>query len=364
MGETASQDADVEFWHRHAVVGVVLSLATVATSLLYVWMSPDRPHPEILVGILSVAGLLSAAIGALPLQRIIRHRLRPWFFASWSGTIVLLLGAGILLDGGIESPFTAMLYLPLVYAAMAYPPWATAAVSGQVLVVYVAFALADGTISGRELAMLSGLLLTGGMCAITAKIHWRAFHDQAGLSRRLAELADHDGLTGCLNHRAFHERLAQCLASAARERSDVAVAVLDLDRFKSVNDTYGHPEGDALLRRIASALRDGIRPGDSVGRLGGDEFALILPDAGLVEACALADRLRHAIADIGAGGADTGGTGVTASIGVAAAVGGREAAGHLVSRADEEAYEAKRRGGDAVQPTRDANRPPDRAVRV
>ena len=81
-----------------------------------------------------------------------------------------------------------------------------------------------------------------------------------------------DPLTGCLNHGAMRERLAEEIARARRQGTPLAVMILDLDDFKRVNDTYGHPTGDALLRHVGDALRAEYRSFDQVARYGGDEF--------------------------------------------------------------------------------------------
>ncbi|GAB3780845.1 diguanylate cyclase domain-containing protein [Dyella agri] len=91
--------------------------------------------------------------------------------------------------------------------------------------------------------------------------------------------ATHDMLTGLPNRALFHERLRGAIAQAVDHGRGFALAMLDIDGFKAVNDTHGHPVGDALLVAIAARLREHVRAGDTVARLGGDEFALILEDA-------------------------------------------------------------------------------------
>lgn len=109
---------------------------------------------------------------------------------------------------------------------------------------------------------------------------------------RNAELADRDPLTGLPSRKALRERLIERLAIAARAGGAVAVLYVDLDRFKAVNDTLGHPVGDALLRKVAERFKSALRDGDVVARLGGDEFAIIQSDAPQpAAATALATRL-------------------------------------------------------------------------
>jgi diguanylate cyclase (GGDEF)-like protein/PAS domain S-box-containing protein len=107
---------------------------------------------------------------------------------------------------------------------------------------------------------------------------------------RIAHMALHDGLTGLPNRLLFKERLGNALARADRRGGRFAVLACDLDRFKAVNDTLGHPAGDALLRIVAERLRGVVRDGDTVARLGGDEFAVILADLGDPQEAGLAAR--------------------------------------------------------------------------
>ena len=128
--------------------------------------------------------------------------------------------------------------------------------------------------------------------------------DSARQRDTLREQARTDGLTGLLNHRACHERLGEEIVRAAALERPLSVVVLDLDHFKTVNDAYGHAEGDKVLVAAAAKLRSAVREDDLVARLGGEEFALILPgvdgDAAPREA---AERARAAIAEVGVGGA-------------------------------------------------------------
>jgi diguanylate cyclase (GGDEF)-like protein len=108
-----------------------------------------------------------------------------------------------------------------------------------------------------------------------------------------------DPLTGLVNHRSFHELLSQALATAREQSEPAAVALLDLDNFKAINDVHGHPYGDEVLRRVGAAIRGAVRSRDVAARIGGEEFALVLPGAGSDIAFAVAERARRAIAEVG-----------------------------------------------------------------
>lgn len=158
-----------------------------------------------------------------------------------------------------------------------------------------------------------------------------------------------DELTGLGNRRSFDQVLKVESARAGRYDRQLSLAIVDLDRFKDVNDAYGHPAGDEVLRRFGELLAVTLRAGDVASRYGGDEFAIILPDAGKTEAWIVAEKLRSALEaiaiDVG------GGTGITptVSIGVASfgAVNNTPAA--LLAAADAALYRAKRRGRDRVE---------------
>ncbi|MGE0068525.1 MAG: EAL domain-containing protein, partial [Solirubrobacterales bacterium] len=153
-------------------------------------------------------------------------------------------------------------------------------------------------------------------------------------SHRLAlERATRDGLTDLPNHRAFQDDLELSVSLAERNGDPLALALLDLDDFKQVNDRHGHPEGDALLRRVAEILRNG-RTADRPFRIGGDEFALLLQKTDDAGARTLVARLCRTLQEAG----------VPVSIGVATMRPGEDAK-DLRAEADAALYEAKRRGG-------------------
>ncbi|WP_323991534.1 diguanylate cyclase [Nguyenibacter sp. L1] len=118
------------------------------------------------------------------------------------------------------------------------------------------------------------------------------------VEQELHDLARVDHLTCLPNRRAFTERMERAWHALVRGRAgDVAVLMLDIDHFKSINDRHGHTAGDAVLRRVAATMLAELRPGDHAGRLGGEEFAVVLPDTGLAQARQVAERLRRALAE-------------------------------------------------------------------
>jgi diguanylate cyclase (GGDEF)-like protein/PAS domain S-box-containing protein len=157
----------------------------------------------------------------------------------------------------------------------------------------------------------------------------------------LERLATHDPLTGLANRRLFDDRLDQEIADAIRHGRALAVAILDLDRFKEVNDQFGHPAGDRALSDTAKRLQRVLRRGDLLARVGGEEFAWILPEVHSHGAWAAVERARHAIADQPFEGIGQ----LTISIGVALR-GDISEASALYEHADESLYRAKREGRD------------------
>jgi diguanylate cyclase (GGDEF)-like protein len=155
----------------------------------------------------------------------------------------------------------------------------------------------------------------------------------------LARSARTDDLTGVLNHRALVETLAREIVRAQRLDGKLSVAFADLDRFKLVNDRLGHQVGDIVLREAGAALSSGLRAYDAVARYGGDEFVLVLPQAGVWEGHAVAERIRESIA----GRSFTGSVSLTLSMGVAGFSKGMDADA-LLKAADAALLRAKRAG--------------------
>jgi len=161
--------------------------------------------------------------------------------------------------------------------------------------------------------------------------------------------ATHDSLTGLKNRGELMETLRRDLARAKREKTPVAIALIDVDRFKTVNDELGHPFGDDVLKEVARRLLSSLRPYDTVGRYGGEEFLIVLPGCDLAAGLARADEIRAAIgsAPIRTSRKERM---VTVSMGVAVSHSGNVDLERLLNQADVALYEAKRNGRNRVEP--------------
>jgi diguanylate cyclase (GGDEF)-like protein len=186
------------------------------------------------------------------------------------------------------------------------------------------------------------------MTAVSLASHAVVALENARLHRIVERQALVDGLTGLANRRQCEDTLSSELARLERFGGPLAVVVADLDWFKDVNDRYGHPSGDAVLREFAQLLRDLVRDVDLAGRWGGEEFLLILPGTDLAGGAQVAERVRLALAGRIVLSADGSPIPVTASFGVAATPPASTAA-ELFSAADAALYEAKRNGKNRVE---------------
>jgi diguanylate cyclase (GGDEF)-like protein len=159
------------------------------------------------------------------------------------------------------------------------------------------------------------------------------------------EISQMDTLTFLLNRRAILRELQNEVLRSERYKTPLSISIVDVDNFKSVNDTHGHSVGDEVLRRVAHRLREGVRHPDMVGRYGGEEFLILLPSSTLNAAAEQAARLCRQVRETGLHVKDNI-INVTLSIGVAQLKIGEETWDNLLNRADSAMYEAKKRGRD------------------
>jgi len=165
---------------------------------------------------------------------------------------------------------------------------------------------------------------------------------------RLYEQIGSDPLTGCANRRGLEKQLLGVCRLARRREGIVAVAAIDIDHFKEINDSHGHPEGDRVLRQLATIMMNTARDSDTVARLGGDEFVIILPDSDMLGTRAFAERLRERVrtATFGPPGAALS---ITISVGVSVGEGKAQLEPDRLRRdADQALYDAKAGGRNRV----------------
>ena len=164
-------------------------------------------------------------------------------------------------------------------------------------------------------------------------------------NQNLAIQASTDPLTGLLNRRSFYSSAGGEHARALHSRQPLSAVAMDLDHFKSINDSLGHAAGDEVLQAFADMLARELRPSDIVGRLGGEEFMAILPETGLKEACGIAERIRRSAAGL----SFSSGCRITVSLGVAEMPEAETGIEPLMSLADCRLYLAKHRGRNRVE---------------
>jgi diguanylate cyclase (GGDEF)-like protein len=250
-------------------------------------------------------------------------------------------------------PLAMMVVLVAVHAWSAEPSLRTVAIAAG----FAALALAGRALhaglrpdeyadfwqpsAGNGLTYLASFLfpLGAGIGFVLANLERTAGH--------LREQATSDGLTGCLRGATFKSILRSAVEHAQRQGEPLALVAIDLDHFKSINDTHGHQIGDEVLQAFAANARQRLRASDVLGRMGGEEFALLLPSTDLNGALHLAEELRKATQDLEVRCANDGRVRVTLSAGVAALARGVDSEA-LYRDADAALYAAKSRGRNRV----------------
>jgi diguanylate cyclase (GGDEF)-like protein len=291
--------------------------------LLATWDEPNRGTISLLLGAGMLAGIL---VLWLPREWLLNTRMREPFFISWTVVDVALIAAVASLDGGVQSPFTVLLFLTMVWAGVFYPVrlMAIAAVVNVIAVAVIALA-------GGNPGLTATLFEAAAVAGAAVMCGWQASNITAQRGE-LARASRSDPLTGCLNRRGFEERLAKEVQRAKRDGVSFALVVLDLDDFKRVNDEQGHAAGDALLIEIVISLGEVTRGMDTIGRLGGDEFALLFPGATCERLRPIEQRVHQAMAPC-----------APCSLGTACFPDHGSTADELLNRADQRMYRSKGR---------------------
>ncbi|MCW2672431.1 MAG: diguanylate cyclase domain [Frankiales bacterium] len=323
------------FWRGHVRLGAASTAVCSSVGLGYALSSWSGPH-RLLIALIGLVALVSCPlIVSRPVMRVLTGDGREPYLYAWSASLLLAVTTTALLDGGGRSPLALLFSASLVFTASGYGRDGAMVMGLATIGCYLLTCLAGSP--GTWMIVLTGnaLALIAATCALTAGRLRASLDAQAVLTEQLRWQAGHDGLTGCLSHTAFVERVEEEVTRAHRTQRPLGMLMLDLDDFKLANDTFGHVVADELLADIGAALRDAVRGHDVVGRVGGDEFAVVAPDAGEHETLMLADRVSARLLEVG------GPMGVGVSVGTAvlhAGDDGRE----LRQRADRALYAAKR----------------------
>ncbi|MES1924487.1 GGDEF domain-containing protein [Salinisphaera sp. T31B1] len=331
------------FWLAMLYAALAGYLSVLAVVHIYIRLTSALPNRGWINAILLATLAFTAGFYLCRHQIVtMRYRLVYLVLADiLAAAIILAISA---LDGGIGSPVAGLLILPIVYLAIGYPRPAVlvcgmAILAGAAAVFVTSNPGADVfTAIFRFIALAIALLLAG--IGATAR-DWEKGEIRR-LRLRLEQLASTDELTGCVNQRAFGERLADEVERAHSAGHPLSLMVIDIDRFKQINDRHGHDVGDRVLRQLGGQLR--LLAGDQAipGRPGGDELAILAPGADCRAALRLAERLRCAFASR----ADPIRT--TVSVGVAELGAAPDTAAMLFRRADQALYRAKAEGRDRV----------------
>jgi diguanylate cyclase (GGDEF)-like protein len=347
MGTGGEQEIDLLFWQRYARTAQVLNVFIVAIDLAYVlatWNSgPHRTSLLVLNAVALVA--IIAGVATNPELKIAMSPHRDLIFAAWGVSGTALIAVAIALDGGLASPLAWLFPLSVMYTATVHRPKLVVLSGAGALAAFLVLGINDDgpMSSAAHLAVRSSYLIAlTYAAAITSKLRWNHYDAQLALRKTLSTLAQHDGLTGLLNHRSFHELLDDYIVDSRPMAVPVALLLIDLDHFKAINDTHGHLVGDEVLKNVARAIVASIRSGDAAARVGGEEFCILLPGAHADDARAVAERVRTSIESIAAPAA------VTTSIGLSSGTTADITTRALLDRADGALYEAKRTGRNRV----------------
>jgi diguanylate cyclase (GGDEF)-like protein len=340
-------DLERGFWRRYARAAHTLDFAIVLINLVYAAATFSTGPNRVVLAALNASALvgITVAIVVVPEQKIANSPRRDLIFGFWCLSGPLLVAFGAYLDGGTTSPLAWLFPLSVMFTSAVHRPQIVVMAAFASLAAYFAVASASDDLAQRPALVLvhCGYLVALGYAG-TVTAHFRSVdHDaRVALTQRLSLLADRDGLTGLLNHRAFYDHLGRELAQAARSGEPVAVLLIDADHFKSVNDRHGHLVGDDVLKAVAGAIVAQTRAGDLCARIGGEEFCIALPRTDRDRALDVAERIRTAVEAIGEPAA------VTVSIGVGMSHRPRDGVTALIEQADAALYAAKHNGRNRV----------------
>ena len=284
--------------------GVLWAVGALAAAIAQLLPGSPTVHVTLFVIIAAVvfAYGVASVLGVLDWRKVSVRR-----HAFASATLMPLCGLALWATGGASSYLQPVMIFVLLHVAYFFPPRLGVPLVAELVLVYASpLAYTDDTSANaypaRVLAFaVSAVMLTTVLRLLKARL--------VAAEDRQRRMALADPLTGLVNRRGFDAALRAATervgdAERGRRAGDAdpgfALIVFDLDGFKHVNDTQGHPAGDHLLRLVAGHCAAAVRPGDTFARIGGDEFAVVAPSSGALGARRLADAIEQAVADAGA----------------------------------------------------------------
>ena len=309
----------------------------------------------------AAAGLSSVLLYTMLSELGFNDRFKDHYMVAPQSTVsmaIMIAFAYVVPEAGVM--FLCTLFTVFAFSSLRSTPRQTATIwiamslglAGLFLLTDKPMSMPHGNYLERMATMLV-FILTIGRCmfiGIFSSALKQSLY-QSGLKlkeayKRIEELAELDELTGSFNRRSIMRMLSEEIDRARRNGAPCSIGLIDLDWFKRINDAYGHPTGDEVLRTFAITVFANVRPVDRFGRYGGEEFLLVLPDASQDGACRMLDRLRAIIADLD-WSAFAPSMRVTISAGVAT-LRPDESPDTFLARADSALYAAKARGRDRI----------------
>ena len=342
-------------------IQVAIAASYILDALILLLYARAGTIPATIGPAFASCGLLSVAFYLALSETGFTERFKDHYFVAPQ----LIISIAIMLAFTYIAPEVGMMFLCTLFVVFSFGSLRSTPQQSAMVWTAMAFGLAalflltDKPISmphGSHLerfATMSVFILTIGRCMFLGMFSssMRQSLYASGLKlreayRRIEELAELDELTGSFNRRCIMRMLGEEITRAHRLTAPFSIALIDLDWFKRVNDAYGHPTGDEVLRTFAITMFANIRSIDKFGRYGGEEFLLVLPDTNKDAAARILDRLRAIIADLD-WSAFSPGMRVTISAGVAM-LRPDESADTFLARADSALYAAKARGRNRI----------------
>lgn len=321
--------------------GLMFGASVLALGILGAALDADQSASSLLLRLaLVVAGLLAC-------RRARPDRDNAWRIAVLYLTLAMALAVNAhALADGLRGAMPALLAWLGCAGFLVPRPSACARMLAPTALLYGA--LGAACLPWAAAVALLAACATGMLCAALAgTVVQRLWHATWQREARLLHACHHDSLSGALARGYLMERLAHDVALARRHGRPLALAMLDLDHFKRVNDLHGHAAGDAVIRALVATCGATLRATDYVGRVGGEEFVCVMPETGADEALACAERIRSAFAGLGQDAAAGLPLRCTVSIGVAVlSADAHPDADALLRNADAALYRAKAAGRD------------------